>query len=62
MEPLRILKEETKCLKSDLEGFLKDLLAATGNSQFIDRDLFMDELWKYFGRGSEVSGLKNKLF
>lgn len=62
MEPLRILKEETKCIKSDLEGFLKDLLAATGNHSFVSREKFMDELWKYFGRGSEVNGLNNKLF
>lgn len=62
MEPLRILKEETKCLKSDLEGFLRDLLAATGRTQYVEKDQFMDELWKYFGRGSSVSGLNNKLF
>lgn len=28
MDPLRILKEETRCQKSDLQGFHKDLTAA----------------------------------
>jgi hypothetical protein len=63
MEPLTIFKEQTKAIKSDLQGFQKDLIASsTCSSPYVSSDTFFSVLWKFFGRGSEVCGLNKKLF